>query len=176
MLTRHSPLHAQGGAEAGLFSGESQFRGRFRRPELHISRDLKFENQKKSAGYSSPFERRERTAAVQTVILDPSCNTGILPGRNIRMRLSKLETSTRAPGRSPNDIGPHRRGSRFLLILRNVRTNTKKNLLDRHDFLAEAYQRPTQSSATGTASPGKSGLSRMSPSFKTRSSQSAFAP
>jgi hypothetical protein len=93
---------------------------------------------KKSPRANPPLS--ERTAAVQTVVLDPSRHTGILPGRTFRTPSSKLEPSTRGPGRTPNNAGMRHRWSRFLLIIRNVRAFSKKNLLDKDVFFEILFQ------------------------------------
>src|SRR5512135_2882773 len=69
MLTRHSPLHALGGAEAGWFRVKVSGRSGDRIPKSRAS------TQKKSAG---PPSRCERTAAVQTIVQDRGCHTGLL--------------------------------------------------------------------------------------------------
>src|SRR5438046_349055 len=118
MLTRHSPLHGLGRAEAGWFRGESQIhfavdpttgeshRGCLKFNSVQFSRGKK----KKGRGLSLPLQRA-RTAAVQTVVLDLKRHTGILPGRTFRTPITKLEPSTRGPPRRPNDAGPRHRWS-----------------------------------------------------------------
>ena len=68
-------------------------------------------------------------------------------------------------------------------MIRNVWAFSKKNLLDKRNFLRngglirlEDGQRPVQSSATVVVRPSKSELAIVSASWKTRSAQVAFAP
>src|SRR4051812_42105849 len=106
MLTRHSPLHAQGPCGSGVVSGESQFSGRLVRKVPIPSRDAGFPKKSPRADPLTFVDGTERMPRFGWSSGTVGCHTGLLlagmfetPGNQAR------ETSKPGRWRAPECVG-----------------------------------------------------------------------